>query len=230
MSGRILVVEDEPAIRDAISFVLRRDGFDVAEADDGDVALELAESEAFDLIVLDVMLPGLSGTEICRRLRASESAADVPIIMLTARTDELDRVLGLETGADDYISKPFSLPELQARIRALLRRRSLDRTSPRVQRIGGLELDLERHEARLDGRTVALTPSEARLLGALAETPDRPVARDELIRVIWASDYVGDRRACDTHVANLRRKLERTPERPERLVTVRGVGYALRTL
>ena len=230
MSGRILIVEDEPAIRDALAFTLRRDGYDVTEAEDGEVALERAESEAFDLIVLDVMLPRLSGTEVCRRLRQSETVADVPIIMLTARGDELDRVLGLEAGADDYLAKPFSLPELQARIRALLRRRSLDRESPRVRRVGTLELDLERHEARLEGRTVPLTPSEARLLGVLAATPDRAVPRDELIRAIWASDYVGDRRACDTHVANLRRKLESSPDRPERLVTVRGVGYALRAV
>jgi two-component system response regulator RegX3 len=230
MSSRILLVEDEPAIRDAVAFVLRRDGFEVAEAEDGETALERAESELFDLIVLDVMLPGLSGTEVCRRLRASETAADVPIIMLTARSDELDRVLGLETGADDYVSKPFSLPELQARIRSLLRRRDLDRHTPRVQRVGGLELDLERNEARLDGRSISLTPSESRLLAALAATPDRPVPRDELIQAIWSSEYVGDRRACDTHVANLRRKLERSPEQPERLVTVRGVGYALRAV
>jgi two-component system response regulator RegX3 len=227
---RVLVVEDEPAIRDAVAFSLRRDGYEVVEADDGVTGLERALTDAFDLVVLDVMLPGLSGTEVCRRLRASDVTADVPIIMLTARSDELDRVLGLETGADDYIAKPFSLPELLARVRALLRRRTLDRGSPRVRRVGSLELDLERHEARVDGRTIALTPSEARLLGVLAVTPDRPVPRDELIRAIWSSEYVGDRRACDTHVANLRRKLERSPERPERLVTVRGVGYALRAV
>jgi two-component system response regulator RegX3 len=230
VSGRILVVEDEPAIRDAVSFTLRRDGYEVVEIDDGDDALARALAEAFDLILLDVMLPGLSGTEICRRLRASDAAGDVPIIMLTARGNELDRVLGLETGADDYVAKPFSIPELQARVRALLRRRSLDRKVPRVRRVGGLELDLERHEARVDGRTVPLTASEVRLLATLAATPDRPVPRDELVRAVWTSDYVGDRRACDTHIANLRRKLERVPGRPERLVTVRGVGYTLRAV
>jgi DNA-binding response OmpR family regulator len=230
VSNRVLVVEDEPAIRDAIVFMLRREGHDVVEAGRGDDALERVLEEPFDLVVLDLMLPGLSGTEVCRQLRASEQAADVPIIMLTARSGELDRVLGLEAGADDYIAKPFSLPELLARVRALLRRRALDRGAPRVRRIGGLELDFDRHEARLEGRKIPLTPSEARLLRALAATPDRPVARDELIQAMWASDYVGDRRACDTHVANLRRKLERAPDRPERLVTVRGVGYALRTV
>jgi DNA-binding response OmpR family regulator len=230
VSNRVLVVEDEPAIRDAIVFMLRREGHDVVEAGRGDDALERVLEEPFDLVVLDLMLPGLSGTEVCRQLRASEQAADVPIIMLTARSGELDRVLGLEAGADDYIAKPFSLPELLARVRALLRRRALDRGAPRVRRIGGLELDFDRHEARLEGRKIPLTPSETRLLRALAATPDRPVARDELIQAIWASDYVGDRRACDTHVANLRRKLERAPDRPERLVTVRGVGYALRSV
>jgi DNA-binding response OmpR family regulator len=230
VSNRVLVVEDEPAIRDAIVFMLRREGHDVVEAGRGDDALERVLEEPFDLVVLDLMLPGLSGTEVCRQLRASEQAAVVPIIMLTARSGELDRVLGLEAGADDYIAKPFSLPELLARVRALLRRRALDRGAPRVRRIGGLELDFDRHEARLEGRKIPLTPSETRLLRALAATPDRPVARDELIQAMWASDYVGDRRACDTHVANLRRKLERAPDRPERLVTVRGVGYALRTV
>ena len=230
MTSRILVVEDEPAIRDAVAFGLRREGYDVAEADDGVVALERALTESFDLIVLDLMLPGLSGNEICRRIRASESAGDVPIIMLTARVDELDRVLGLETGADDYVSKPFSLPELEARIRALLRRRALDRGIPRTQRVGALELDLERHEARLDGRSIALTPSEARLLAALAATPDRPVPRDELVRAVWTSDYLGDRRVCDTHVANVRRKLEQLGDRSGRLATVRGIGYTLRAV
>jgi two-component system response regulator RegX3 len=175
------------------------------------------------------MLPGLPGTEVCRRLRA-EGDGDVPVIMLSARGAELDRVLGLETGADDYVAKPFSIPELQARVRALLRRRLLDRPGGAVRRVGGLELDLERLDAVLDGRTVSLTPSEGRLLAVLAATPDRPVSREELVRALWTSDYTADRRACDTHVANLRRKLERDAARPERLVTVRGVGYELRSV
>jgi DNA-binding response OmpR family regulator len=230
VSGRILVVEDEPAIRDALAFSLRREGYDVTEVDNGEDAVVRGEAEAFDLVLLDVMLPGVSGTEVCRRLRASEAAGDVPIIMLTARTGELDRVLGLESGADDYLAKPFSIPELLARVRALLRRRALDRRVPRVRRVGSLEIDLERHEASFDEQTVPLTPSEARLLAALAATPDRPVSRDELVRAIWSSDYVGDGRACDTHVANLRRKLLRAGDRPDRLVTLRGVGYALRAV
>jgi DNA-binding response OmpR family regulator len=228
--ARVLVVDDDPTVSDVVRRYLERAGFAVDKAGDGPTALALAAERSPDLVVLDLMLPGLSGTEVCRQLRASEQAADVPIIMVTARSGELDRVLGLEAGADDYIAKPFSLPELLARVRALLRRRALDRGAPRVRRIGGLELDFDRHEARLEGRKIPLTPSEARLLRALAATPDRPVARDELIQAMWASDYVGDRRACDTHVANLRRKLEWAPDRPERLVTVRGVGYALRTV
>jgi DNA-binding response OmpR family regulator len=229
MSGRILLVEDEPAIRDVVAFALRSEGYEVEEAEDGEVALERALREPFDLVLLDVMLPGLSGTEVCRRLR-SEGDGDLPVIMLSARGDELDRVLGLETGADDYVAKPFSTPELKARVRALLRRRRLDRGTGAVHRVGGLVLDLQRLEAQLDGRTLSLTPSEARLLGVLAATPDRPVSRDDLVRALWASDYTADRRACDTHVANLRRKLERDVGRPERLVTVRGVGYELRSV
>jgi DNA-binding response OmpR family regulator len=185
--------------------------------------------EHFDLVLLDVMLPGLSGTEVCRRLRA-EGVGDLPIIMLSARGDELDRVLGLELGADDYIAKPFSMRELQARVRALLRRRELDRAGDRLRRVGSLTLDAGMNEVQLEGKTIALTPSETRLLDVLAENADRAVPRDELVRALWASDYVGDRRACDTHVANLRRKLERDPARPERLITVRGVGYLLRSV
>ena len=229
MSERILVVEDEPAIRDVIAFALRSEGYDVVESDDGELALGRALAEPFDLVLLDVMLPGMPGTEVCRRLR-NQGAGDVPVIMLSARGAELDRVLGLETGADDYVAKPFSTPELQARVRALLRRRRLDRGGASVRRVGTLELDLERHEVHLDGRTVSLTPSEARLLSVLAATPDRPVPRDDLVRTLWASDFTGGSRACDTHVANLRRKLEDDPERPERLLTVRGVGYTLRSV
>jgi two-component system, OmpR family, response regulator RegX3 len=229
VSARILLVEDEPAIRDIVAFALRRDGYEVVESDDGEFAAARALREHFDLVLLDVMLPGLSGTEVCRRLRA-EGNGNVPIIMLTARGDELDRVLGLELGADDYVTKPFSMPELQARVRALLRRRELDRAGRQVRRIGWLTLDVGMNEAEVEGRKVGLTPSETRLLAVLAEQPDRAVPREELIRALWASDHVGDRRACDAHVVNLRRKLERDPSRPERLITVRGVGYLLRTV
>ena len=230
MSVRILLVEDEHAIREVVAYALRAEGHEVVEQDDGDLALAVALGETFDVVVLDVMLPGLSGVEICRRLRASEERRDVPIVMLTARGGETDRVVGLDAGADDYLAKPFSTAELLARIRAILRRRELDRTGGDRRSVGGLELDLHRHEAVVDGKRVTLTPSESRLLGVLAANADVPVSRQELVRALWGADVAGAGRVCDTHVKNLRRKLERDPSRPERLVTVRGVGYALRSV
>jgi two-component system response regulator RegX3 len=174
------------------------------------------------------MLPSISGVEVCRRLR-EESA--VPILMLTAKDAEVDRVLGLESGADDYVTKPFSMPELVARVRAMLRRRALDTrgaAESAVLDVGGLHLDLARYEVAVDGRAVHLTPSELKLLSLLAHEPDKVVSRRTIMQYIWDSDFVGDERACDLHVSNIRRKIERDPDRPERLVTVRGAGYKLR--
>jgi two-component system, OmpR family, response regulator RegX3 len=224
--SRILVAEDEPAIADAVDYALRSEGYDVEVVGDGAAALERALQEPFDLLILDLMLPRLAGMEVCRRLRA-ESA--IPIIILTARSAETDRVLGLEIGADDYVSKPFSIAELVGRVRALLRRRELDRGDGQVavRRVGGVELDIARHEVRVDHAAVQLTPSEFKLLALLAEQPERVFSRREIMQHLWNSEYVGDQRACDIHVSNLRRKLEREPERPERLVTVRGTGYKL---
>ena len=225
MSARVLVVDDEPAIRDAVAYALRREGFEVREEEDGTAGLAAARAEPFDAVVLDVMLPGLKGTEVCRTLRA-ESA--VPILLLTARDAEVDRVIGLELGADDYVTKPFSVAELIARVRALLRRRDLDRAdATALARVGGIEIDGLRREVRVDGEPVELTPSEFRLLVLLASEPERPFSRREVMRELWQSEHVGDERACDAHVVNLRRKIERDPRRPERLVTVRGHGYKL---
>ena len=225
MTEKILVVDDEQAIVDAVSYALRAAGFEVDEFGDGESALEAARSAPYDVLVVDVRLPGLSGIEITRRLRAE---SDVPILMLTAMDAEVDRVLGLEAGADDYVTKPFSVAELVSRVRAILRRRELDRAgSFGVRRIGSLELDVSRHEVRLDGNTIRLTPSEFRLLALLAEEPERVYSRREIMQHLWNSSYVGDERACDIHVSNLRKKIEATPGRPSRLVTVRGVGYKL---
>jgi DNA-binding response OmpR family regulator len=221
---RILVVDDEPTILDSVGYALQREGFDVSSARDGTEGLRLAREENPDVIVLDVMLPGLSGREVCRQLR---SESDVPILMLSARGGEVDRVLGLELGADDYVTKPFSLAELVSRIRALLRRRELDRTHRDALRIGNLELDLAAHDARIDGIRVHLTPSEFRLVALLATAPGRAFSRAELVRHLWETEYTGGERAVDAHVVNLRRKLERDPAEPRRLVTVRGIGYAL---
>jgi DNA-binding response OmpR family regulator len=224
---RILVVDDEPTILDSVGYALQREGFDVSSAREGMEALRLARKENPDVIVLDVMLPGISGREVCRLLR---SESDVPILMLSARGGEIDRVLGLELGADDYVTKPFSLTELVSRIRALLRRRELDRTHRDALRVGDLELDLAAHDARVNGIRVHLTPSEFRLVALLATAPGRAFSRAELVRHLWETEYTGGERAVDAHVVNLRRKLERDPAEPRRLVTVRGVGYALATV
>ena len=223
--SRVLVVDDEPAIRDAVEYALRNEGFEVDGTGDGESGLRAALAEPYDLVVLDLMLPRMSGTEVCRRLRA-ESA--VPIVMLTAKGAELDRVLGLEIGADDYVTKPFSMAELIGRIRAILRRRELDRSGgASVQRVGGLELDPIRHEVRVDGEPRRLTPSEFKLLMLLADEPERVYSRREIMQHLWDSTYVGDQRACDIHISNLRQKIEPDPAHPERVLTVRGIGYKL---
>jgi two-component system response regulator RegX3 len=226
MPERILVVEDEPAIADAVEYALEAEGFEVDAVNAGEAALSAVADRSYDVLVLDLMLPGLSGLEVCRRLRADETP--LPILMLTAKDAEVDRVLGLEIGADDYVTKPFSMPELLARIRALLRRRELD--SPVLGaklKVGGLEIDLARHKARVDGQLVALTAFELKLLALLASEPERVFSRREIMHHLWDSDYVGDERACDLHISNIRRKIESDPTAPERLVTVRGVGYKL---
>ncbi len=226
LATRILIVEDEPAISRAVGYALRQAGFTAEVVGDGDTALERARSERFDLVVLDLLLPGLPGIEVCRALRAESS---LPIVILTARDTETDRVLGLELGADDYVTKPFSLVELVSRVRALLRRRELDRAESDlpIRNVGGLQLDVGRHELLVDGRAVHLTPSEFKLLSLLATHPERVVTRREIVQHLWRSEYVGDENACEVHVSNLRRKIERDRARPARIVTVRGVGYKL---
>ncbi|MDX6465411.1 MAG: hypothetical protein QOI27_451 [Gaiellaceae bacterium] len=223
VSGRILVVEDETPIAEAVAYALRGAGYDVDLAADGEAGLEAARGRPFDLMVLDVMLPGLSGLDLCRALRAE---SDMPIVMLTARDTEHDVVNGLEIGADDYVTKPFSVAELVSRVRSLLRRRDLDRAQA-VQRIGDLEIDVARHSATLAGEALSLTRSEFRLVTLLASEPGRVFTREELIEHLWEDGYEGDRRAIDVHVSNLRRKLEDDPRNPRRVQTVRGAGYRL---
>jgi two-component system response regulator RegX3 len=226
MPDRILVVEDEPALAEAIEYALEAEGFAVETAGDGNRALDVARTTPYDVLILDLMLPGLSGLEVCRRLRAE--ASPLPILMLTAKDAEVDRVLGLEVGADDYVTKPFSMAELVARVRALIRRRALDRREGGAKlRAGDLEVDLTRHQAEVGGRFVPLTAFELKLLALLAAEPGRVFSRREIMRHLWDSSYVGDERACDLHVSNIRRKIERDPAHPERLVTVRGAGYRL---
>jgi DNA-binding response OmpR family regulator len=223
--SKILIVDDEPALADAVSYALRKEGFETQAVGDGDQALDAALKGSYDLVLLDLNLPGLSGVEVCRRLRAEST---VPIIMLTARDAELDLVLGLEVGADDYVTKPFSMAELVGRVRATIRRRELDRDHVQsIRKVGDLEIDPVRHEVVVAGKAITLTASEFKLLARLAEHPDRVFTRRELMQHLWDSDYVGDERACDSHMANLRKKIERDPARPERLLSVRGVGYKL---
>ena len=226
MSSRVLLVDDDAGVRDVVAFTLRREGFEVDEEREGRAALETARAGNYEIVILDVMLPGMSGTDVCRALRAE---SDVPILMLTARDGEADRVLGLELGADDYVTKPFSSKELLSRVRAMLRRRDLDRATgvATVRSLGGIELDLGRQEVFVDGERVHLTISEFKVLSLLAARPGAVVSRRELMQHLWASEHVGDEHACEVHISNLRRKIERDPTQPQRLLTVRGLGYKL---
>jgi two-component system response regulator RegX3 len=226
MSPRVLLVDDEQDIAEPVTYALERGGFQVTSTGDGPTALDVARRELFDVVVLDIMLPGMSGIDICRTLREE---SDVPIVMLTARDSEVDRVLGLELGADDYVTKPFSTAELVSRIRAILRRRELDRTGSSESEIhvGGIVIDLARHTVAVDGRSAELTPSEFRLLLLLAGEPERVFTRRQIMEHLWQTPYVGDTRACDAHISNLRRKVERDHAHPERIVTVREAGYKL---
>jgi len=225
MIARVLLADDEPDILAPVCYALERAGFGTEVAHDGERALELARAERFDVVVLDVMMPRLSGLDVCRELRGE---SDVPIVMLTARDAEVDRVLGLELGADDYVTKPFSTAELVSRVRAILRRRQLDRAAGGATReAAGIRVDLDQHSVTVDGEEIELTRSEFRLLLMLIESPGRVFTREQIMEHLWQTPYVGDARACDAHVANLRRKVERTSARPERILTVRGIGYKL---
>jgi len=227
-SGKILVVEDDPNLLSTLEYNLRRDGHDVLTAADGAQALESARRGKPDLIILDLMLPGMSGYDICRILRQEMT---VPILMLTAKDQEIDKVVGLEVGADDYMTKPFSMRELLARLRAMLRRARMTVTAPVESagpvRIDGLEIDIARHRASLRGSTIELTPKEFDLLAFLATNKGYVFSREHLLEKVWGYDYFGDTRTVDVHIRWLRRKIEDDPARPARLVTVRGVGYKL---
>jgi DNA-binding response OmpR family regulator len=227
MTARVLVVDDDATVRDVVGRYLDEAGYQVDLAADGPTGLRAARERSPDAVVLDLMLPGMTGLDVCRALRADDDR--LPIVMLTALGEEDDRVLGLELGADDYVTKPFSTAELLSRVRAILRRRDLDRANggAPVRRLGGLHIDLGRHEVLVDGERVHLTLSEFKVLSLLAEQPDSVVSRRELMQHLWASEHVGDEHACEVHISNLRRKIERDPSNPQRLVTVRGLGYKL---
>lgn len=219
---RVLVVEDEDSYREVVGFMLRKEGFDVVEAADGVAGLAEYDRVGADIVLLDLMMPGLSGTEVCRRLRERGS---VPVIMVTARDTEVDKVVGLELGADDYVTKPFSHRELVARIRAVLRRGQDVELVPDVVEAGGVRMDVERHEVSVGGERVRLALKEFELLEMLLRNAGRVLTRGQLIDRIWGSDYVGDTKTLDVHVKRLRAKLEPDPAQPVHLVTVRGLGY-----
>jgi two-component system response regulator RegX3 len=222
--SKVLVVDDEEAIRDAVAYSLRAEGLQVECREDGSSAVTAVRDDGFDLLVLDLMLPDISGIEVARRVRA---ASDVPILMLTARSAEADLVLGFEAGADDYVAKPFSMRELVSRARAILRRREIDRSGlEQVREAADLALDLLRHETTVAGRRVLLTPTEFRIVELLSRD-DRAYTRREILQAAWDTTFIPDERSCDVHIANLRRKLEDDPAQPTRIVTVRGVGYRL---
>jgi two-component system response regulator RegX3 len=219
---RVLVVEDEDSYRDALSFMLGREGFDVVAAADGATGLAEYDRLGADIVLLDLMMPGLAGTEVCRQLRLRGS---VPVIMLTARDSEVDKVVGLELGADDYVTKPFSHRELVARIRAVLRRGQDSELLPQVIEAGGVRMDVERHEVSVRGVPVRLALKEFELLEMLLRNAGRVMTRGQLIDRIWGADYVGDTKTLDVHVKRLRTKIEPDPANPHHLITVRGLGY-----
>jgi DNA-binding response OmpR family regulator len=226
-SSTILLVDDEESIQKLLTYPLERDGFRVVQAWDGEEALVRFGEEDVDLVVLDIMLPKLDGIEVCKQLRARST---VPIIMLTARDDELDKVLGLELGADDYITKPFSIREFRSRVRALLRRAAIGRPGPDDDLIeaGPLTLDLGRRHVEVRGRPVQLTYVEFELLRTLASAPGRVFSRRMLLESLWGDADYRDPRTIDVHVRHLREKLEAEPRTPEYILTVRGVGYRFR--
>jgi two-component system response regulator RegX3 len=218
-----MVVEDEESFRDALSYMLRKEGFEVHLADSGPAALEAFDRHGADLVLLDLMLPGLSGTEVCRALRSRSS---VPVIMLTAKDSEVDKVVGLELGADDYVTKPYSTRELVARIRAVLRRRSEpDELVPTTVEAGPVRMDVDRHVVSVGGAQVAMPLKEFELLELLLRNAGRVLTRGQLIDRVWGSDYVGDTKTLDVHVKRLRAKIEPDPSVPRHIVTVRGLGY-----
>ncbi|UYN82679.1 MAG: response regulator transcription factor [Microcella sp.] len=220
---RILIVEDEPALSEPLSYLLTREGYETTVVDDGLAAVSTFEQSGADLVLLDLMLPGMSGTEVCRELRQRSS---VPIIMLTAKDSEVDIVVGLELGADDYVTKPYSTRELLARIRAVLRRQTDDSDiDDGVLTAGTVRMDVDKHQVTVEGREIAMPLKEFELLELLLRNAGRVLTRGQLIDRVWGADYFGDTKTLDVHVKRIRSKIETDPSNPQMLVTVRGLGY-----
>jgi two-component system response regulator RegX3 len=225
---RVLVVEDEDSISEPLAYMLRKEGFEVTVASDGLAGLSSFDRDGADLVLLDLMLPGLSGTEVCRELRSRPVNGNVPVIMLTARDSEVDKVVGLELGADDYVTKPFSHRELVARIRAVLRRQGATAAEEGAAlEAGPVRMDVDRHLVTVQGQAVQLPLKEFDLLELLLRNVGRVLTRGQLIDRVWGSDYVGDTKTLDVHVKRLRAKIEPDPAAPQHLLTVRGLGYKL---
>ncbi len=231
---KILIVEDDPAVRDVVEHALSREGMETLTLGDGEAALERLRREtvSFDLVVLDVMLPGMDGISVCREIRAGDAgsaSSDVPIVMLTARDDEINVVVGLEVGADDYVTKPFSPRELVSRVRAHLRRRRLDAKGvfdeQQKLEFPGLEVDLRSRQVTSGGSPVTLTAKEFEVLALLASHPGQVYSREQIMRHLWEGDFFGETRSADVHVQHIRRKIEPDPKSPRYVQTVRGVGY-----
>ncbi|OCG72746.1 response regulator transcription factor [Microbacterium sediminis] len=226
---RVLLVEDEPDLADPLAYLLRREGFDVEIAEDGDAALIAFRERGADILLLDLMLPGMPGTEVCRQVRTTSS---VPIIMLTAKDSEIDIVVGLELGADDYVTKPYSARELLARMRAVLRRAQQDEAEleERVLQGGRVTLDIDRHTVAVDGEPISMPLKEFELLEVLMRNAGRVLTRGQLIDRVWGSDYFGDTKTLDVHIKRIRSRIEEHPSEPVMLVTVRGLGYRFEAL
>lgn len=222
---KVLVVEDEQSLREPLVYLLNKEGFDTEEAEDGQKAIELFDRGGIDLILLDLMLPGISGNEVCRIIRQT---SQVPIIMITAKDSEIDKVVGLEIGADDYVTKPYSTRELLARMKAVLRRQgevAPTKSSPGVLEAGSVRMDLDRHIVEVHGEKVAMPLKEFELLELLLENVNRVLTRGQIIDRVWGANYYGDTKTLDVHIKRIRSKIEDDPARPEHLLTVRGLGY-----
>ncbi|RNC29500.1 MAG: Transcriptional regulatory protein WalR [Candidatus Dichloromethanomonas elyunquensis] len=222
--AHILIVDDEIAIRELLKFNLEKEGYRVTCAADGEEALALMDSNKYDLVLLDIMLPGVNGLEVCRRMRVDRSLAGIPVVMLTAKGEEIDKVLGLELGADDYITKPFGVRELLARIKVRLRRTSPEKDEEAIIR-GDLKIELNSFTVKIRDQVIDFTPKEFELLRLLASHAGKVYTRDELLEKIWGYEYPGDTRTVDVHIRHLRQKVEKDPANPEYIETLRGIGY-----
>lgn len=221
--SKILVVEDEAGMRDPLVYLLRTEGYEVIEAEDGELAVSLFQKEGADLVLLDLMLPKLNGKDVCKAIR---STSDVPIIMLTAKDTEIDKVIGLEIGADDYVTKPYSKNELLARMKAVLRRNGGPRAAENgILEAGPIRMDIERHTVFFNDQKISMPLKEFELLELLLENRNRVLTRGQIIDSVWGSNYFGDTKTLDVHIKRLRSKIEEDPSRPVHLLTVRGLGY-----